>query len=294
MKLSLYLCSFLLVTSQVGANPITVESDTVRFTMDDSLITAFGGVTPIVQADTLIFSPPAEIYQVKAAPQAKVGFLSQKLEITVEALPGNSIEEISMHTSGLRSEKGRAVLNNAQAFGKLNAKDQFFVNRFFEFESKNASTGSWQENNVTTNSKIAGITGLTTRTLDVSSSHNIRAIAFDSQGRATINAQDGVSFKVQTTAATPQNRVFNWAEKKYNLNWGTETQTLKGGPSYQCDQAGTPCNNLDGLIYRCYKTARQCIGIKDGTAYIFKLDENFIRNVGSIQHFYTQAENEGF
>ena len=296
MKFILFLGSMLIITHPLCAAPISLEGNSVRFILDDKQLTAFGGETPLLQGDTLIFSPPVDKYHAETdAPQTPVDFASDNIEFKVEALPGHNLHMITLHTSGLRSEEGEPLLSKTLAYGELNVKDQFFVSTYFKFESEDASTGSWQGVNVSTDSpEIVGIMDLTTRTLDVSFSHNMRALALNDTGSASIDAQDGVSFKIKTTIAEQHTRVFNWAERKFNLKWGTETLTLKGSSTFQCNQSGSSCKNLDGLFYRCYTSARLCIGSKSGVAYIYNLDERIIHKIGSIQPYFAQTESDGF
>ncbi|MCX7089690.1 MAG: hypothetical protein NTV00_16760 [Methylococcales bacterium] len=307
MKPSLYLSTTLLIvtTTSLWAAPVTLTGKNVRFIIDDSALTAFGGVKPTVQDDILIFSPPATTYRAEAvSPQTPVGFKSQGIEFKIEALKGQTLTAVTLRSSGLRNSQGKALLTNTFAYGKLNLKDQFLVNHAVSFDAVAASTISWQALNVSSdpNGTEATLNNLSTRTLDVSTSHNLRALALDKTGSASIDAQDGVSFSVLTSPVTQADRILNWAEATYmsvsaappftilpTLRNGTASLTLSNNAAYQCNNAGQACTNLDGLLYRCYAEAKKCYGIKDNSVYAYSYSDQIIRTLGSAQPYLDQA-----
>jgi len=93
----------------------------------------------------------------------------------VEALGGQVLQSVTLHSSGLRTIQGKSLLTNALAFGKLNVKDKLLVNRAVEFAAVEAAPGSWQALNVSTDPKgtEVAVKGLSSRSLAVSASHNL-------------------------------------------------------------------------------------------------------------------------
>lgn len=299
MKRSLYLGAALLTVSHsLLAAPVVLTGKTVRFILDDTQLTAFGGTKPTVQNDTLIFSAPAATYKAEAlAPSKPVGFKEQYIEFNIEALGGQSLTSVTLNTSGLRTIQGKAALTNALAFGKLNVKDRQLVNRSLDFEAVDASASSWQGLNISTEPKgtQATLGGINSRMLAVSASHSIRALALDKTGNATNDAQDGVSFTATTTAATKPDRLFDWAESLLpGLGAGSPTYSLVGSSKLQCNKAGEACIDLDGMLYRCYQAAKLCYGVKDDIAYLYEFKDQIVRNVGSTQLYFNQAVKSGF
>ncbi|MEQ1636488.1 MAG: hypothetical protein ABL903_07335 [Methylococcales bacterium] len=300
MKPNLYLGAVLLLSLSHGAfaTPVVLNGKNVRFILDDTQLTAFGGVKPTVQEDTLIFLPPAVTYNTEAlAAQKPVGFKSQYVEFNIEALGGQVLKSVAIHSSGFRTIQGKNLLSNALAFGKLNVKDKLLVNHAVEFEAVDASAGSWQALNVSADPKgtEAVLNDITSRSLAVSASHNIRALALDATGNASIDVRDGVSFTVGSTEATKPDRVLDWTESILPfLAGGTPTTTLTGSANLQCNKAGEACNNLDGLSFRCYPKAKLCYGIKGDVGYVYEAQDQIVRTVGSIQPYFEQAVSSGF
>ncbi|NOT83913.1 MAG: hypothetical protein HOP02_03855 [Methylococcaceae bacterium] len=288
------------VSHTLFAAPIVLTGKNVRFILDDALLTAFEGTKPTVQEDTLVFLPAVATYNAEAlVPQKSVGFKSQAIEFNVEALGGQVLKSITLRSSGFKAVQGKSILTNALAFGKLNAKDRQLVNRSVEFAAVDASAGSWQALNIGTDPKgtEATVKDITSHSLAVSASHNLRALALalDSVGNASIDARDGVSFTLGTAVAAKPDRLFDWAESVLPiLGAGSLTETLTGSVSLQCNKVGEACGNLDGLSFRCYPAAKLCYGIKDDVAYSYDFKDQIVRTIGSSQLYFDQAVKSGF
>lgn len=300
MKRNFYLGAaiFLSVSHITLAAPVVLTGKNVRFIVDDAQLTAFGGIKPTVQNDTLIFTAPAATYKAEALATTKpVGFKEQYIEFNIEALGGQSLNSVTLNTSGLRTILGKAVLTNAIAFGKLNVKDRLLVNRVVDFEAVDASASRWQGLNVSTDPKgtQATVAGISSRSLAVSASHVIRALALDKTGNAAIDAQDGVSFTVATSAATKPDRLFDWAESLLPiLGIGSPTLTLTSSANLKCNKVDETCKNLEGLSFRCYPAAKLCYGVKEDVAYVYDFNDQIVRTIGSTLIYFDQAVKNGF
>lgn len=300
MKRNLFLGAALLlsISHAAFAAPVILTGKNVRFILDDTDLTAFGGTKPAVQDDTLIFAPPATTYKADAlAPNKSVGFITQHIEFKVEAIGGQTLKSISLKSGGISTVQGKAGLTKAIAFGKLDVKDQIMVNRTVEFSNIEPTVGNWQALNTSTDPKgvEAAITNFSSRTLIVSTNHFLRALALDKTGSASINNQEGVSFKVQTAEATKPDRLLNWAESLLpGLGIGSATATLSGNEPLQCNKTGETCKDLGSLSYRCYPAAKLCYGIKGDMAYVYNFDDGVVRTIGSTKLYFDQAVKSGF
>lgn len=300
MKRNFYLGTALLlcINQLVTAAPVVLTGKTVRFILDDAQLTAYDGKQPTVEEDTLIFAPSTTTYKAEAlAPDKAVGFKSQSLDFKIEALGGHALKALTLQTGGSSTVQGKALFTKALAYGNVNVKDQLLVNRSVDFSNVEKTVGGWDGLNVSADPKgtEATVQGITSRTLEVVSTHNMRTLALDATGNAAINAQTGVSFKAATAELPKPERLFNWAESLLPILGGSAaTGILADSANQQCNKAGEACKNLDGLSYRCYPAAKLCYGIKDDVAYVYDFSDQIIRMIGATQIYFSQAVKSGF
>lgn len=300
MRRNLYLGAALLLSMghTAIAAPVVLTGKNVRFILDDAQLTAFGGAKPTVQDDTLIFAPPATTYKAEAlAPDKAVGFKEQYLEFNVEAVGGQTLKSVALKSAGISAAQGQASLTKTLAFGKLNVKDKLLVNRTVEFSNVESTVGSWQALDISIDPKgvEAAVGNVNSRTLAISTTHSLRALALDKTGNAAINNQEGVSFKIVTAEATKPDRLLDWAESVLpGLGIGSATATLTGNEPLQCNKTGENCKDLGSLSYRCYPAAKQCYGIKGDMAYVYNFDDSIVRTIGSNKLYFDQAVKSGF
>lgn len=299
MKRNLYLGTALLLSMGHAAiaAPVVLTGKNVRFILDDAQLTAFGGTQPKVQDDTLIFAPPATTYKAEAlAPDKPVGFKEQYLEFNVEAIGGQTLKNVALKSAGSSTAQGQAGLTKTLAFGKLNVKDKLLVNRAVEFSNVESTAGVWQALDTGTDPKgVEAAINVNSRTIAISTTHSLRALALDKTGNAAINNQEGVSFKIVTAEATNPDRLLDWAESMLpGLGIGSATATLSGNEPLQCNKTGETCKDLGSLSYRCYPAAKLCYGIKGDTAYVYNFDDGIVRTIGPTKFYFDQAVKSGF